>query len=36
VIITGVQMPCFTGLEILEGLAEVRRRPAVQGTLYQD
>jgi DNA-binding NtrC family response regulator len=23
------QMPCFTGLEILEGLAEVRRRPAV-------
>jgi CheY-like chemotaxis protein len=29
VIITDVQMPCFTGLEILAGLAEVRRRPAV-------
>jgi CheY-like chemotaxis protein len=29
VIVSDVQMPCFTGLEILEGLAELRRRPAV-------
>jgi two-component system, response regulator, stage 0 sporulation protein F len=29
VIVSDVQMPCFTGLEILEGLSEVRRRPAV-------
>lgn len=29
VIITDVQMPCFSGLEILAGLAEVRSRPAV-------
>ncbi|MCC6552559.1 MAG: response regulator [Polyangiaceae bacterium] len=29
VIITDVQMPCFTGLEILAGLAEVRCRPSV-------
>jgi DNA-binding response OmpR family regulator len=29
VIITDIQMPCFTGMEILEGLAELRRRPAV-------
>ena len=29
VIISDVQMPCFTGLEILEGLSEVRCKPAV-------
>jgi two-component system, response regulator, stage 0 sporulation protein F len=29
VILSDVQMPCFTGLEILAGLSEVRRRPAV-------
>jgi two-component system, response regulator, stage 0 sporulation protein F len=29
VIITDVQMPCFTGLEILTGLVEVERKPTV-------
>jgi two-component system response regulator (stage 0 sporulation protein F) len=29
VIVSDVQMPSFTGLEILAGLSEVRRRPAV-------
>lgn len=29
VIITDIQMPCFTGLEILEGLSELCSRPAV-------
>lgn len=29
VIISDVQMPCLTGMEILEGLSEVRRKPAI-------
>jgi CheY-like chemotaxis protein len=28
-IVTDIQMPCFSGMEILEGLAELRRRPPV-------
>ncbi len=29
VIVSDIQMPCFSGMEILEGLSEVRRRPLV-------
>lgn len=29
VIVSDVQMPCFTGMEVLSGLSELRRRPAV-------
>ncbi|HTN83736.1 MAG TPA: response regulator [Sorangium sp.] len=28
-IVSDIQMPCFSGMEILEGLAELRRRPPV-------